>query len=210
MTSPIPVPDPAAVPDLDIDVVIESPPWRKAVKGPVALCERAARAALEGGLAGSPLAAMLATQPVVELCIALEDDASVHALNRDFRGQDKPTNVLSFAALEGEDGRVLPPVVDGDPLDPDPEPEMLGDVIVAFETTRDEAARDGKALADHLSHLVVHGVLHLLGYDHQDDDEAEAMEGLETRILAGLGIADPHAPDRDPGTGDDERRPDTE
>jgi len=180
--------------DLDVDVVIEAPAWRKAVKGPVAVCERAARAALAGGLPGSALAGMTAHKDAFEVCVALEDDASVQDLNRDFRNQDKPTNVLAFAALEDADGTVLPPRPEE--WD-DGEPEMLGDVIIAFETTRDEAARDGKALADHLTHLVVHGVLHLLGYDHQNDSDAETMEHLETRILSGLGIADPHAPDRD-------------
>jgi probable rRNA maturation factor len=195
-------------PRLDVDVVIEAPAWRKAVKGPVGLCERAARAALAAGLEGSALTLLGPRTEPLEVCIALEDDASVRDLNRDFRGQDKPTNVLAFAAMEDADGRVIPPPPDIDRDEDNDEPDMLGDVVVAFETTRDEAARDGKTLADHLTHLVVHGVLHLLGHDHQDDAEAEAMERLETRILAGLGIADPHAGAGDLGTGDHER-PDT-
>ncbi|MQX35785.1 rRNA maturation RNase YbeY [Roseospira navarrensis] len=194
----------ANAPRVSVDVVVDLPAWRKAVKGPVALCERAVHAALEDGLADSPLAGRLRPDRGLEVCVALEDDASVRDLNRDFRGQDKPTNVLAFAALEDGDGHALPP--QAEPWDDgDDEPEMLGDVIVALETTREEATRDGKTLADHLTHLVVHGVLHLLGHDHQDDAEAEVMERLETRILAGLGIADPHAPARDPGIGDNER-----
>lgn len=207
--------------NIEIDVVVEAPAWRKAVRGVESVCEQAARAALVGGLPGSSAAGLVRLNRSFEVCIALEDDASVQELNRAFRGQDKPTNVLSFAALEDADGHVLPPSTDG--LDDDDEPETLGDVIIALETSRDEAAREGKPLADHLSHLVVHGVLHLLGHDHIEDAEARHMERLETQILAALGIPDPYA-DRpedgadsadvtpDPpgsGTGDHER-PDPE
>lgn len=195
------------VPPLTIDVIIEAPGWRKAVKGPVALCERAARAAVEAALPGSGLAGLMSRGRALELCVALEDDDSVRALNRDFRDRDAPTNVLAFPALEAADGSVLVPPADGGD---DEDPEMLGDVIIALETTRDEASREGKSLADHLTHLVVHGVLHLLGHDHQTDIDADRMERLETRVLAALGIADPYAPEpdqptRDPGTGDHEQ-----
>jgi probable rRNA maturation factor len=118
----------------------------------------------------------------LEISLVLADDAMVRDLNGRYRGQDKPTNVLSFATLDDEDD-----------ISPADGPLMLGDVIVAFETTAREAASEGKSLAAHLSHLVVHGVLHLLGYDHQDDAEAEEMEAAERSILAGLGIADPYA-----------------
>ncbi|WP_366940627.1 rRNA maturation RNase YbeY [uncultured Rhodospira sp.] len=184
--------------NIAIDVVVEAPAWRKAVRGVEGVCEHAARAALVGGLPGSSAAGLVLLDRPFEVCVALEDDASVQELNRAFRGQDKPTNVLSFAALEDADGHVLPPITDG-PDNDDDEPETLGDVIIAFETTRDEAARDGKPLADHLSHLVVHGVLHLLGHDHIEDAEARRMERLETRILAALGIADPYADRPDDG-----------
>ena len=116
----------------------------------------------------------------LEVSILLTDDAQVQELNAEYRQQDKPTNVLSFAALD-EDSPIPP---DG--------PILLGDVIVAFQTTEREAAEEGKKFADHLSHLVVHGVLHLLGYDHIVDDEAEEMESLERSILAGLGVPDPY------------------
>jgi probable rRNA maturation factor len=116
----------------------------------------------------------------LEVSILLTDDAQVQELNRDYRQQDKPTNVLSFAALD-----------DDSPLPPDG-PILLGDVIVAYETTEREARDEGKSFADHLSHLVVHGVLHLLGYDHLGDDEAEEMESLERSILAALGVPDPY------------------
>ena len=107
--------------------------------------------------------------------LALADDALVRDLNRRFRGKDKPTNVLSFPSGE---------VASGAPL---------GDIVVARETLEREAALDGKPIDHHLMHLVVHGLLHLLGYDHESDDEAEAMERLETAILAELGVPDPYA-----------------
>ena len=108
------------------------------------------------------------------LTVLLTDDASVRELNARFREQDKATNVLSF------------------PAPPNPE-DHLGDVALAFGVCAREAAEQGKPLAHHLQHLTVHGVLHLLGYDHMRDDEAEAMEGLERAVLAGLGIPDPYA-----------------
>ncbi len=120
----------------------------------------------------------------VELGITLADDATVHDLNREHRDQDKPTNVLSFPLIDDFDD--AEPEAPGVPL-------MLGDVILAFETVAREAAGQGKSLADHAVHLVVHGLLHLLGHDHRDDDEAEAMERLETGILSRLGIADPYS-----------------
>ncbi len=102
----------------------------------------------------------------------------VRTLNRDHRGKDKPTNVLSFPI--GNAGGV------------DAAPTMLGDVVLACETVMAEAAAQGKSVADHLRHLVVHGVLHLTGHDHEDDAEAERMERLETRVLADLGVGDPY------------------
>ncbi len=111
-----------------------------------------------------------------ELSILLSDDGHVAALNSRFRHADGPTNVLAFAAGA---------------------PGLLGDVIVARETTVEEARAQGKALAAHLSHLVVHGTLHLLGFDHQSDEEARRMEATEIRVLAALGIADPYAVERE-------------
>jgi probable rRNA maturation factor len=108
------------------------------------------------------------------LAILLTDDARQQALNAGFRGKDAPTNVLSFpAAVGAEDGE-------------------LGDIALAFGVCVREAEAQGKSLADHLSHLTAHGVLHLLGYDHESDAEAEAMEARERDILAGLGVADPY------------------
>jgi probable rRNA maturation factor len=114
-----------------------------------------------------------------ELSLVLTDDAEQQVLNRDWRGIDKATNVLSFPQIE--------PFA--------PVSGLLGDIILARETLEREAAEQGVSLEDHFTHLVVHGFLHLLGYDHMDDDEALAMEGLETQILASLGVADPYAED---------------
>jgi probable rRNA maturation factor len=117
-----------------------------------------------------------------ELAVMLTDDAGIRTLNSNWRGIDKPTNVLSFPAL--------PPT---GPSGPDDAPRMLGDIAIAYETTRKEADDEQKPFAHHLSHLAVHGFLHLIGYDHENDGDAETMEGLETEILAQLGIPDPYA-----------------
>ena len=112
-----------------------------------------------------------------ELSIRIVDTAEGRSLNRDYRGKDYATNVLSFPAE-------LPPGIDL---------PLIGDLAICAPVVAREAAEQGKNPRDHWAHMTVHGVLHLLGYDHVDDAEAEAMEALETRILAGLGIADPYA-----------------
>jgi probable rRNA maturation factor len=144
--------------------------WRDAVPRTGAICRRAARAAAN---------ATNAALGNAEVSIVLGDDALLRELNRDWRAIDAPTNVLAFPC-------------DG----PDPEgagPVLLGDVVVSYQTAAAEAAGHGRPIADHLAHLVVHGVLHLLGHDHRTGTEADAMEALETRILGTLGIADPYA-----------------
>ena len=156
----------------DIVVQIAAPAWRRAVPAVAAKTRRwaeAARAAVRPRATG-------------EITVVLADDRLVHRLNRTFRGKDKPTNVLSFPA--------------GAPLAGLGADQPLGDVVIALGTARAEAAASGIALADHLAHLVVHGVLHLLGHDHEREAEAVRMERLETRILAGFAIADPYAPAR--------------
>jgi probable rRNA maturation factor len=117
-----------------------------------------------------------------ELAIMLTDDAGIRMLNKNWRGIDKPTNVLSFPALQPTGAR-----------EDDDAPRMLGDIAIAYETTRNEADAEHKPFENHLSHLAVHGFLHLMGYDHEKDDDAEIMEDLERKILAQLGIPDPYA-----------------
>jgi probable rRNA maturation factor len=120
-----------------------------------------------------------------EVAVMLTDDAGIRTLNNNWRGIDKPTNVLSFPALQPTG-----PAGEDDP------PRMLGDIAIAYQTVRREADEALRPFTHHLSHLSVHGFLHLVGYDHETDDEAEEMEALETEILAQLGIPDPYA-DRD-------------
>jgi probable rRNA maturation factor len=145
-----------------VAIEIAAPAWRAAVPQCRQLVLRCARAAL----ASAPAAPGA-------LAVLLTDDAALRELNRSFRAQDKPTNVLSFPG--GGDA--------GAPL---------GDVAVAFGVARREAHAAGRPLADHLAHLVVHGVLHLLGHDHGRPDEAMRMERLEARLLAHLGIVNPY------------------
>ena len=117
-----------------------------------------------------------------ELAVMLTDDTGIRVLNNNWRGIDKPTNVLSFPALQ--------PTGAGSP---DDAPRMLGDIAISYQTTRKEADEEQKPFDHHLSHLAVHGFLHLIGYDHENDDDAEQMESLEREILAQLGIPDPYA-----------------
>lgn len=112
-----------------------------------------------------------------EVSVVLTDDEAIRQLNRDWRRIDKPTNVLSFPAATPAHGA--------------PEP-LLGDIVIAYETVARESAEEHKPFLHHLAHLAVHGFLHLMGYDHQTDSQAAAMEGLERDILADLGIADPY------------------
>ncbi|MFC7052390.1 rRNA maturation RNase YbeY [Hansschlegelia quercus] len=137
-----------------------------------------AEALVEAAVGAVFAEAGLVCLPDAELSVTLADDIRVRSLNSEWRAKDKPTNVLTFPAVEPDETA---------------EARMLGDVIIAFETVDREARQEGKALPDHVSHLVVHGVLHLFGYDHLDDEEAEEMEAIETRALARLGIADPYA-----------------
>src|SRR5882724_2927496 len=117
-----------------------------------------------------------------ELAVMLTDDAGIRTLNSNWRGIDKPTNVLSFPALQ--------PTA---PSRPGDAPRMLGDIAIAYETMRQEADEEQKPFDHHLSHLAVHGFLHLIGYDHETEGEAEVMEALEQEILAQLGSPDPYA-----------------
>jgi probable rRNA maturation factor len=157
------------IPAIAVDIAVEADAWGEEARWRP-LAEKVAAA-----IAARP---ELIVPDDAELSLVLTDDARIRVLNRDWRDKDVPTNVLSF------------PAADADDEDPGP---LLGDVVVAHETTAREAAEEGKTFEDHFTHLLVHGLLHLFGFDHEGDDEAEEMEALETEILAGLGIADPYA-----------------
>lgn len=161
---------------MDLDIAVEEPwpqgPWED-------LAERAVAAA-------SQVAPELAQSRLIA-SLLFTSDAQVHALNRQWRHRDKPTNVLSFPMLER---------IDLVHLDEDGPPEMLGDIALAHETCAREAAEKGIALEAHASHLLIHGLLHLAGYDHElSDIAADSMERLEIKALALIGIADPYGAD---------------
>ena len=158
-------------PDPAVDVLIESDAWRA-----LADVEDIVRRAVALAAASSAVTTHRGTELSVLLC----DDQTIAGLNARWRGQERPTNVLSFPA---------PPPLHAAPGSRAP----LGDIAIAYETVVREAGEQGKPVMDHLSHLVVHGFLHLLGYDHHMDGEAERMERLERDILAQIGIADPYA-----------------
>ncbi|MBT4907841.1 MAG: rRNA maturation RNase YbeY [Rhodospirillaceae bacterium] len=158
-----------------VDVV--SPDWRAADLNPDEIVPAAVRAAMAG--------ADVSFASDVELGVRLTDDAEIRALNRDWRGRDAATNVLSFALDDAPGDSIME-------NSPENGAAMLGDVVVAYETCAAEAVDQSKALAHHLSHLVVHGTLHLLGFDHETDDEAETMEALERAVLARIGVPDPY------------------
>jgi probable rRNA maturation factor len=163
-----------------VDVVIEDPRWE--AFGLATLSDRAVRATLAA--LGMPLAGYT-------MCIMGCDDARIAELNGAFRGKGKPTNVLSWPAEER-----APDTHGGSPANPKPgtatDPVELGDIALAYETCQAEAADQQKSASDHVTHLIVHGMLHLLGYDHMHAEDARLMESLEVRILAPLGISDPY------------------
>ena len=159
-----------------IDIASACVGWERLCPDVRRLARNTARAALADGIA----AMALASPARVELGIRLSDNAGQRQLNHRYRGKPIPTNVLAFPA--SDPGTRVPC---GAPL-------LLGDIVLAFETIEREAADQGKTFVDHFRHLVVHGILHLLGWDHQSEDAAAKMEALETSILAKLGVADPY------------------
>ncbi|MCA0431646.1 MAG: rRNA maturation RNase YbeY [Proteobacteria bacterium] len=150
---------------MNLDIEIEHEGWQ-AIAGLEELARRAAAAVL--------------VDDARAVTLLFSDDSEIRVLNREWRGQDKPTNVLSFPSA-------------ADMALPAGEAPPLGDIILAYETVAREAAEQNKTFADHTAHLIVHGILHLLGYDHMEDTEAEEMEARERTILATLGITDPYA-----------------
>jgi probable rRNA maturation factor len=175
-----------------VDIMVESARW----KG-----KRNAKALLQRAIAAA--AAAVPTRGG-EVAIVLTDDKAIRVLNRDWRQKNAPTNVLSFPAKEarpalasGASGtsastRVFQRAMRGNSRGARGAPHLLGDIVIAYETTEREARAERKPFAHHLTHLAVHGFLHLVGCDHVADDEAQAMEGLETSILARLGVPDPY------------------
>ena len=160
-------------PRLSLEIVVERGDWP-----PEEEIERLV-GEVAGALEREPVVACC-LGPAATACIAFAGDADVRVLNKRYRAKDKPTNVLSFPAPPSPGAAR------------DGEPRNLGDVVLAAETVAGAPREAGTPFAHHLQHLVLHGVLHLLGHDHETDGEAEAMEALETRILATLGVADPY------------------
>ncbi|MEV4607919.1 rRNA maturation RNase YbeY [Neorhizobium sp. LMR1-1-1.1] len=163
------------MPELDIQISVEDGGWP----------DEAVLASLASRVLGAAVDYLVREedQPfpkmAPELSLVFTNDDSIQEINAEWRDQDKPTNVLSFPAFPLEPGGMPGP--------------MLGDIVVARETVEREAVDLDKTFDDHLTHLLVHGFLHLFGYDHMEKDEAEKMEAVETRILAGLGLSDPYA-----------------
>jgi probable rRNA maturation factor len=151
-----------------IEVIVRSARWRKRPTAKT-IVKKAVLAA----------ARAVSTRPI-ELAIVLSDDSAIRALNRDWRGKNAPTNVLSFPAAPAGKARSASPYV--------------GDIVIAYQTMAREAVAEGKPFNHHLTHLAVHGFLHLLGYDHENERDAEKMERLERKILKRLAIPDPYAP----------------
>ena len=166
----------------EIAVSLQDAAWGEQLEDIEGLAGRAMRAAWRRLGAARPAAT------AAEVSLVFADDTAVAELNRTYRGREGPTNVLSFPNMEDEDLLAAGPADTGATR-----PRLLGDVILARETVLREAGEQGKSVSDHTQHLLVHGLLHLLGHDHENTAEAERMEALERKILADLGVADPYA-----------------
>lgn len=166
-------PDEETPPEFITDIIIKDTRWNSAIDN----CEHFA------STLSKAVFKHLRITNSTEISVLFTSDAAIQILNRDYRGKDKPTNVLSFAQNEDCD----------DPLFSIPgEPKHIGDIILAYETIHREAEEQNKSLENHLSHMIIHGTLHLLGYDHEDDEEANIMQDLEIKILSGQGIKNPY------------------
>jgi probable rRNA maturation factor len=164
---------------LDIALSVEAP-WAADTDWQ-ALAVKAARAAVER----TPHGELLTTTAAIEISVRLAEDAEVQELNRQYRHKDAPTNVLSFPMVQ-------PDLIDTIDQNSDDGEVLLGDIVLAYGVCAAEAAEKGLSVSDHATHLIVHGTLHLLGYDHGTDDEADAMEAIEIAALATLGLPDPY------------------
>jgi probable rRNA maturation factor len=149
---------------LTIDILVQSPLWQREPEAESTVTRAISAAASRLSTSGG------------EVAIVLTDDSAIRTLNRDWRGFDKPTNVLSFPASRSSGT----------------EPAMLGDIVIAYETLERECRAENKQFLHHLAHLAVHGFLHLMGYDHQTDSEADDMERIEISILSRLQVPDPY------------------
>lgn len=160
--------------------------------------ETLAAACAAAAIERTPYAALATTPASIEIAVRMTDDDEVRVLNRDYRQKDKPTNVLSFPMIQSD-------LIDTVTANSDDGEVLLGDIVLAHGVCEREAAERQISVEHHAQHLIVHGVLHLLGYDHQGDAEAEGMEAIERDALASLGIADPYPVAED--SDDDGRRP---
>ena len=140
--------------------------------------------AVEAAIASTPYSSLTNGDPDVEVSVKFTDDNEVRALNRDYRGKDQPTNVLSFPMIAPD---LIETVTNTDDSE-----VLLGDIVLAYGTCAREAEARSISIAAHATHLIVHGTLHLLGYDHMNDGEAEAMESLEQVVMASLGLHNPY------------------
>ncbi|MEP9358205.1 rRNA maturation RNase YbeY [Sphingomonas sp. KR3-1] len=163
---------------LDVAALVESP-W------PDADWEALANRAAETALQQTPYLEWLTHPAAIEVAVRFTSDAEVHVLNRQYRDKDKPTNVLSFPMIQ-------PDLMEAVTENSDDGEVLLGDIVLAHGICAAEALERQVSVEDHATHLIVHGVLHLLGYDHMDDAEAEAMEEMERAALASLGLHDPY------------------
>ncbi|AUW58684.1 rRNA maturation RNase YbeY [Sphingobium sp. SCG-1] len=165
---------------LDVALINEGNDWLSGVDW-----ERLATNAVTAAIRHSPNADYETQSAVYEIAVKLTDDKEVQALNRDYRDKDKPTNVLSFPMVQSDLLEAMGNTDDGEVL--------LGDIVLAAGVCIQEAGAKGISVADHAAHLIVHGTFHLLGYDHMESLDAEAMEALEIRALASMGLANPYS-----------------
>lgn len=174
-----------AIPDnLNLDISIQCEKWRQALPDHEEIIDKSLQQIMEN----IPEGKLIDQFASLELSIVLCDDPLIRQLNKDFRGQDKATNVLSFQGIENDK---LQRFLTKKEIIPS-HPEILGEIYISYQTMINEANKDAISLSDHFYHLCIHGLLHLLGFDHIEDDQAEIMEALEIKLLAKLAIDDPY------------------